>query len=224
VRYRQASWQGTNLGQRSQLPRAVQAGTALWGSFLGVGFLALAIHNTTPGPAERVGDRWPEGTWLCPAPDRPTLVMSVHPRCPCTRASAWELAQVLSRCRGRVEVYVLVFMPEQQDGSWGPGDYLRLLATMPGVHLVNDPGGALAARFGTVTSGSVELFAPDGRLLFHGGITSSRGHQGNNRGRQALLGLILAGSTPCPKETPVYGCPIVEGHVVSSKEVASWNQ
>jgi hypothetical protein len=136
------------------------------------------------------------------------MVVAVHPLCPCTEASAAELAHVLTKCGGQVEVYILSFVPGRAGHGWSPTAKLRALATMPGVHLLDDPAGEEASRFGARTSGLVALYSQDGRLLFRGGITSARGHEGDNEGRRALLDLIQGNGSPCPREMPVFGCPI----------------
>ncbi len=60
------------------------------------------------------------------------------------------------------------------------------------------------------TSGQVFLYDKSGDLMFQGGMTSSRGHVGDNDGLNALLGIII-GSMPAharPAHAPVFGCAI----------------
>ncbi len=66
-----------------------------------------------------------------------------------------------------------------------------------------------AGRFGVKGSGHVLLYQPSGRLVFSGGITPSRGHEGDNPGRAAVISLVLQGRSPVNR-TPVYGCPLLE--------------
>jgi hypothetical protein len=187
----------------------ILAGTIAWALATGMGFLALYTYKATPGLSGQPVEYWPDGSRIALAGDRPTLVMAVHPRCPCTRASAVELARILARCEGRVVVYVLIFTPEHADQTWGQTDWSPRFAMITGVQPIHDPGGREAARFGAQTSGHVALYAPDGRLLFHGGITGARGHEGSNRGQEAVLALIGGGSVGSTK-TPVFGCPVFE--------------
>ncbi len=183
-------------------------GTILWGLAVGVGFLALQLHGAAPGQGGFAVEHWPGQSRIPLGNGQPTLVMAAHPLCPCTRASVSELTRVLSRCEGQVEAYVLIFLPKRAGHGWVPTDGLRGLGTMPGVHLIDDPGGEEAARFGARTSGLVALYAPDGRLLFRGGITGARGHEGDNEGQRALLGLIQNNRSSYSRQTPVFGCPI----------------
>lgn len=196
---------------RSLVQRApgwiVLAGAVAWGLTVAGGFLAIHAYEATPGPRCQAVPHWPEGSRLALAGDRPTLVMAAHPHCPCTRASAAELARVLVRCEGCASVYVLIFTPRRADSTWDGSGCTPLFAALPGVQLIEDLDGAEARRFGARTSGQVALFAPDGRLLFRGGITGARGREGDNRGREAVISLLSG--NPCrTREFAVFGCPI----------------
>ena len=73
--------------------------------------------------------------------------------------------------------------------------------------MVHDASGVEAARFGAGTSGAVLLYSSDGTLLFAGGITPARGHQGDSFGRQRLLAL-LDGAAADRRDAPVFGCAL----------------
>jgi hypothetical protein len=200
------------------------AGTAIWGLAVATGFFALQLYKSSPGQGGRNIEHWP-GTSRVPHHDtRPTLIVAVHPLCPCTQATVSELARVLTRCKGQVEVHVLVYLPEHAGHAWSPTRRLRGLGTMPGVHLVDDPAGEQAALFGARTSGLVALYGQDGRLLFRGGLTSARGHEGDSEGQRALLGLIQNNQSDYPRETCVYGCPISSVPSTFARSVAPWTK
>jgi hypothetical protein len=198
--------------------------TFIWGSAVALGFVALQLHGSSPGQIGAAIEHWPNSSRVPLARRRPTLVMAVHPQCPCTRASASELARVLTSCEGLAEVYILIFLPDRVGHGWVTTDALRLLGTMPGVHLIDDPSGEEAAHFGARTSGLVALYAQNGRLLFRGGITGTRGHEGDNEGRRALIGLIRNNRSSYPRETPVFGCPIFPAPSNSTEDVVSWTR
>jgi hypothetical protein len=203
---------------------AILAGTVLWGLSVVGGLLALQLHGASPGQSGSAVEHWPGARGIPLTVGRPTLVVVVHPLCPCTRASVAELRRLLTRCQGQVEVYILIFVPERAGQVWRAADGLRGLGTMPGVHLMDDPAGAEAARFGAQTSGLVALYAEDGRLLFRGGITAARGHEGESDGQRALLGLIQGNSMSCPRETPVFGCPIFPVPSTSAGNATPWKK
>jgi len=79
--------------------------------------------------------------------------------------------------------------------------------------VLTDEDGIEARSFGAVTSGQALLYSAQGRLLFSGGITESRGHSGDNAGRSAIESLVMNGSEGLrtPASTPVYGCPLCRG-------------
>jgi hypothetical protein len=139
----------------------------------------------------------------------PTLVMLAHPRCPCTRASIAELAKIMTAAQGRLHAYVLFLKPTSFPEQWEQTDLWQSAAAIPGVVVVSDEQGREAANFGARTSGKVLLYNAHGRLLFHGGITSSRGHEGDNEGEDAILSLLAEGVASVTT-TAVYGCSLVD--------------
>ena len=78
------------------------------------------------------------------------------------------------------------------------------------MHVIEDPDGAESRRFGARTSGHVCLYAADGRLLFSGGVTDSRGHAGDGVGADAVVALV-GGGTAGTERTLVFGCLLTDG-------------
>ena len=73
--------------------------------------------------------------------------------------------------------------------------------------MIRDDAGTEAARFRAAASGFVVLYDGDGRLRFAGGLTSSRGHEGDSFGRRRILA-VLSGQTPDRDDAPVFGCAL----------------
>ena len=180
---------------------------ALWLSATGVGIGLLWDYENTPGTAAAAPARWPEGSRLRPSDEGATLVLVAHPHCPCTRASIGELSRLMAQAEGRVTAYVLFVKPQGFAVEWEKTDLWSSAAAIPGVQVVRDDGGAEALHFRAATSGQVTLYDRAGRLLFSGGITSARGHAGDNEGRAAIVSLLNTGEAGLG-ETPVYGCPL----------------
>ena len=180
---------------------------ALWLLMIGAGTGLLWNYASTPGAAASTPDRWPAASRVKPAADRATLVMSAHPHCPCTRASIGELARLMTQARGRVTAYVLFVEPSNFSGEWARSELWASAAAIPGVTPVRDDGGVEAGRFHAATSGQTVLYDAAGNLLFSGGITSARGHAGDNAGRAAIVSLLTAGEAD-RREAPVFGCPL----------------
>ncbi len=178
-----------------------------WLSMIGAGVWFLTSYENNPGIAAAAPARWPAGSRLRPAADRATLVMLAHPRCPCTRASIGELSRLMTQAQGRITAFVLFVKPAEVADGWEQTDLSASAAAIPGVTVVSDEAGIEAALFHAATSGQTVLYDAEGALLFSGGITSARGHAGDNAGRTALVSLLTAGETE-QRETPVFGCPL----------------
>ncbi len=167
---------------------------------LGVGFYILSAHQFTPGASARPTRTWDELGMVTPN-DHPRLLIFVHPHCPCTPAALRNLASVVG---GRCRAVVYVAAPDA--GACPNG---QSAAGIPGVEVRSDPGGVMARRFGAKTSGQVLLYAAGGSLVFDGGITVGRGHEGINPALQALSDR-LAESVTEPVSFPVFGCSLSE--------------
>jgi len=117
----------------------------------------------------------------------------------------------MTRCHGKLTTTVLMLRPGGMPEGWERTDLWESAAVIPGVTVASDVGGFESRRFGAATSGQALLYAVDGRLLFAGGITGSRGHRGDNNGRAAVTALVLDSGQAAPAwaaVTPVYGCPL----------------
>jgi len=170
------------------------------------GLRAFLNYDTKPGRVGVVPSTWPVSQ-IERASDHATLVMVAHPRCPCTRASVGELAQIMAQLQGKVVAYVLFVKPTNSGADWEETDLRRSAAAIPGVTVVSDVDGVEARRFGAETSGHTLLFGADGRLLFSGGITESRGHAGDNAGESAIVSLVN-NHAAARTDTFVFGCAL----------------
>src|ERR1043166_7465345 len=161
-----------------------------WATFMAVGLHVLSRYASTPAQPADVSRRWPSQTSIPRSFDRATLLMFVHPKCPCTRASLGELDLLMTRCHDRVSTIMIVVEPVDAPPDWSQSDLVTSAARIPGLAVVQDAGGIEAARFHVSTSGQTILYDAGGNLLFHGGITSARGHAGDNDGRAAIVSLL----------------------------------
>jgi hypothetical protein len=165
----------------------------------------MVRFESSPGVPARAPASWPAEAGVARGGEY-TLVMSAHPRCPCTRASLDELAIVMAASEKRMTARVLFFVPEDAPREWWDTDLWRTAAGIPDVTPVLDRGGTLQRVFGAETSGSVAVYDAVGRLQFNGGLTAARGQRGENPGRLSLISLIETGEAA--SMTPVFGCPL----------------
>ena len=195
------------------------AACALWLFMVAVGVGALWNYESTPGASAAAPDVWPSASRIKPDADRATLIMLAHPHCPCTRASIGELARLMTQAQGRVTAYVLFVKPAGFSDEWVQSDLWESVAAIPGVTPVMDDDGAEAALFHAKTSGQTVLYDAAGNLLFRGGVTSARGHAGDNAGRAAIVSLLTSDGTE-ERDTPVFGCPLfAQNECPAGKEV-----
>ncbi|MDB6025231.1 MAG: hypothetical protein JWM68_1454 [Verrucomicrobiales bacterium] len=173
---------------------------------------------------------WPSDAPISRASDRATLMLFAHPKCPCTRATVEELNRLLARCSHPVATRVFFLKPANAPKDWTETGLWRSAAAIPGVEVKEDPEGKFASQFGASTSGSVLLYDAKGRLLFKGGITSSRGHAGDNVGSDTIVSL-LDGNDNGLKQTPVFGCSLItsvptnrNSYAVSSGSISNPNK
>ena len=137
----------------------------------------------------------------------PTLVMVVHPRCDCSRASVAELAELMARATVRPRSYVAILKPNGLSENWDVTGIRQAASRIPGVKVIRDEGGREARSFGAQTSGQTFLYDAKGRLIFSGGITAARGHAGESVGRSAILSLLNQ-QPAAVAASSVFGCSL----------------
>jgi hypothetical protein len=106
-----------------------------------------------------------------------------------------------------LRIVVVFARPQKSDGEWAKTDLARRAESIPGATLFFDEEGAECTRFCAGTSGETLLYDAAGRLMFHGGLTASRGHEGDNAGLSAVE-KIVAGQLKTLQRTPVFGCAL----------------
>jgi hypothetical protein len=187
--------------------RIIALGTGLWLVGIVAGLGLLMGFESTPGDAGNPPASWPGGSTLVRSAGMWTLVMFVHPRCPCTRTSLSELERIMSRSRGRVQALVVFLDPSKAGIDWSSTDLWEKASAIRGVRAIKDLDGTEAERFHCVTSGHTLLYDTRGDRRFSGGITPGRGHEGDSTGSRAILDLVEGVGTPLQR-TSIFGCSL----------------
>ena len=195
-------------------------GLTMWLALVIVGIGILGNYSLTPGSAGTPHSSWPSASLIARPSRSLTLIMTIHPHCPCSRASIGELAILMAHSGGRLAAFVLFVQPPGFDQNWTKSDLWSSAGLIPGVTRIIDPG-VEAKLFGAATSGQAMVYDSHGRLLFSGGITAARGHFGDNEGVSAIARLLDAPESGSSARngyptkpiayaatTPVYGCPL----------------
>ena len=181
--------------------------TTLWMAVVSSGTVALWRYSMTPGDPGAPPEQWPQAASIPMARGRYTLLMLVHPQCSCSRASLSELAKVMTRSDFDADAWVLFVKPSGFGDGWEKTDLWRRAEEIPRVTAVLDDRGREAALFGARTSGQTLLYDPRGRLVFAGGITAGRSHEGDNIGESRLVSLVTEGRADA-NHASVYGCAL----------------
>jgi len=188
---------------------------AVWTLCAAIGTASMIRYEFTPGVRRPAPSGWPTSAETKLDTTRPTLLLFLHPQCPCSRATLFEMQRLMADCGEQFALHIFFVHPPGAGDDWENTDVCRAARQIPAALIHCDLGGLEARRFGTTTSGEILLYASDGHLLFHGGLTASRGHEGDNAGRSALLSLIKTGHANL-HETPVFGCSLVDRSDTSS--------
>lgn len=191
--------------------------TVLWLTGAVGGLWVVWAYENRAGIAASAPEQWPTQTRLTRSAFGPTLILLAHPRCACTQASLAELAEALARTRTLPKTYVVFLKPEGVAEGWEHTDLWQRASALPHATLVRDDDGIEARRFGALTSGQTLLYDARGKLTFSGGITGSRGHQGENAGRVELIEALNGTDVRSPG-TSVFGCPLFSSGSHSKQE------
>lgn len=183
--------------------------SVLWLSIAVGGVFYLARYENTPaGKNVSYPPVFPPESLIGREDGRPTLIFFAHPKCPCTRASLRELARLMTDVEGKLRAHVVFIKPPGESENWTETDLRASAEAIPNVRVLIDENERETTRFNARTSGLILLYDRDGNLRFEGGITASRGHEGDNAGRRAIFEIITGKDVFKTAETSVFGCPL----------------
>lgn len=200
--------------------KATQSAPTAWSAYVAIAIWIAAVvagwsvlaryqYSANDSPAAKQVDHWPFESRLPRTPDHSTLIVFLHPMCPCSRATLTELERLFTSVQGRangaMDCVVDATMPEDAGDDWSDTDTVSRAKKLPNARVYADRGGAEADTFGATTSGFVMLFDKQGTRQFAGGVTESRGHEGDNAGLDALQ-RILCNESNATRSFPVFGC------------------
>jgi hypothetical protein len=170
-------------------------------------------YSNAPGKTGNTPIEWPKNLGINFSTEKPTLAMMVHPRCACSKSSLNELERLVSRFPNAFDTHIFFYEPNNEQ-SWKDSELWIQAKRIQGVKLSQDGDGKMARLFDSYTSGHIVLYDTKGSLLFSGGITSSRGHEGLSTGREEIENYIRNSAIP-QSQTPVFGCDLFEEQNVS---------
>lgn len=186
----------------------IYLGAIVWLSAAISGGIYLTRFKNTPAEANVAYPAvFPRQSRMELDPGRPTLMFFAHPKCPCTRASLRELSRLMTHTTGKLKAYVIFIKPRDAGDDWVNTDLRDVAEAIPGVEVLIDEVERETKIFNAQTSGLTLLYDKSGALRFDGGITASRGHEGDNAGRTAIFEIVTTDAAHTA-ETLVFGCPL----------------
>lgn len=186
----------------------------LWSLLVVLGFMKLLQYTYTPTKASLI-DKWPSESAIAKS-NLPTLLVFAHPQCPCSRATVSELARLMPFINNRARIAVVFYRPLDKEDSWARGNLWNQAQKIPGVETVLDHDGVEAQRFNAKVSGQTFLFNAEGNLVFSGGITAGRGHEGDSIGREMILEFFDGKLSRDVGNGPVFGCTLAPPKATTS--------
>ena len=189
-----------------------------WSLLAGMGMLGLLQYEGRANSCATAPKRWPDEVRLSRSETTPTLLLFVHPHCPCSRATLGELERIVARPGAGISARVVFWHPETVANDWHSGSLWTCASTLPGVQVIDDVGCVISRQFGVFTSGQVLVYDSSGQLKFSGGITKARGHSGDSVGSDAVLSIGKSSSETPMKCCAVFGCPLSESTEVASSQ------
>jgi hypothetical protein len=202
---------------RGTLPIALLA----WAGSVGIGLRTVFRYEATPGAVANAPAMWPPTSGIKRPPAKFALVLFVHPDCPCTRASIAELGVLMAQLHGKIVAFVDFRKPGASLSDMQRSDLWGSAGAIPGVKVAFDRDGGEAHRFDASVSGQALLYNRDGQLVFNGGITAARGHEGDNEGVEAVIRHV--NGEQAPFHAPTFGCSLRDPSAMELNRDPSWN-
>jgi hypothetical protein len=194
----------------------------LWAVFIGLGARMVFTYESAPGISGVPQPKWPSESHLVRAKGKFTLVMLAHPDCPCSRASLAEMEILMAQLRGKAVAFVPFSKPGASAEQLRASDLWKQAAAIPEVSVFFDANGREAEVFGASVSGQTMLYDTEGRLVFSGGITNGRGHQGDNAGIETVVRKVRGEKGQ--SRVPVFGCSLRDPSARALEEDPSWRK
>jgi hypothetical protein len=157
-------------------------------------WLGWMVYESRPGQAAQPPAHYPEAGPL------PRLMMFLHPRCPCSRASL-EAFRPFQSSRAHLEIIISGPVQLAQ-----PEYICGLRAAFDRCEVSLDSDGRRRELYRVWTSGQVVGYDERGDLGFCGGLTSGRGQTGPSSEQDRLKAWLLGERVT---DSPVFGCPLV---------------
>lgn len=151
-----------------------------------------------------VKEQWPQSSKLTTT-HAPQLVMFLHPGCACSKASLAELGRLLAEAP-ELSVQLVFMRTPKLEKLFKENPLISKAKTLPRTEIIFDEHGEEAKVFGAETSGHSFFYNEKSELVFNGGLTMARGHEGESVGKDSILAYFKGQKSI--KDSTVFGCDI----------------
>lgn len=184
---------------------------SLWFIGVSLGLHALMKYSSAEGRVAEVASAWPQEIKLLKG-DSKHLVLFIHPGCSCSSASLSEFSRLMSQEMAEELTAEIVFMKTPKlENLFEENPLIKKASLVARTKISFDESGEEAKRFGAETSGMSYLYGDSGELLFSGGLTMARGHEGRSAGVAAIEEQLKNTSSNISRKVAlVFGCDIFE--------------
>ena len=136
-----------------------------------------------------------------------SLFLFIHPKCTCSKATINNLGRLLDSMAVPPAVTVFAPSPLEDQKGWMSTELVKQARKKCG-NVVADTRGKIASAFGVRTSGHILVYNQKQDLAFSGGVTQSRGHEGEC---QPLTDLAkqISNAADGTNYCPVFGCTLI---------------
>lgn len=196
-----------------KINKVIIAASCFWLVLILCAFYYLLVYQNKSIVSKSHPQSWPKSSSLSISHERPNLLMFLHPACPCSKASLAELDRLLSNFPNRLNVVLVFISPDSANKDWHKTSLWLQASGISGLDLFVDTERRETSLFNSKSSGEVLLYDRNGYLLYSGGLTASRGHQGDNIGRDSIEYYLQHGLMK-HSSAPSFGCELFDssGH------------
>ena len=181
--------------------------TLFWLGLIGWGLKILLEYDNKVQESGNHPQHWLAQSKIPFSKKNPTLLIFVHPGCPCTKASLEELNRLLTNFPDKLNAQAIFLKAEGTKENWHQTELWKKANKIKGLNTFLDEDGREARLFSVKASGRTLVYDTKASLIFYGGLTSSRGHEGDNIGRSSIEHYLRSGHL-LKQSSPSFGCAL----------------
>ena len=211
---------------------------SLWLAAVVLLFGQMMVYESQPAPLAVSAQSWPSQTAAQRISGKYSLVVFIHPHCPCSRATLDTISRIITHHEKVLSTTLFFVLPDDVSRDWVKTDLYQRAQELVSAVVKIDSAAIEANRFGGTTSGHALLYSPSGSLVFSGGLTDARGKFGESVSEWQINSLLLGDKAQAnntaknldqdpaknlahnlAQNLPVFGCALTNSHQVEPEVV-----